>query len=412
MKPDNQITAEGWSQEIITYCSNVHPGESLDEVLYNLNHFNQTIRQQCGLKKMTSGLWISVTAAETLKDPNQLKCFKKALTSAKLTLTSINGFPFGGFHDDQVKEKVYLPDWSEQARLDYTKNLADILAACLPDNITQGAISTLPLGYKQQWSQKKQTAANMHIQAILQHLAKLYETTGKQILLCIEMEPDCVLESTEELVKYFQHDILSVMQHSEFLGVCYDVCHQAVMHEDIKNSLATITAAGITIGKIQLSNALEANLKTQDKKQTLKYLHEFAEPKYLHQVKTINKDQQLHSSPDLTLALDNSNNNEALPQTNPWRIHFHVPLHSESLLHPSLSTTKHALYHVFDFLQQHKDVRPYLEVETYSWQVLPESLRPIDDFQLIDGIVSELSWVETELRKRNLLTESKKNNAT
>jgi len=410
MKPSNLITAEGWSQEVITYCSNVHAGESLEEILQNLNHFNQAICQQRGLKQMTSGLWLSAKVAEALKEPEQLKKFKIALTSAGLTLTSINGFPFDGFHDDQVKEKVYLPDWSEQARLDYTKNLANILAACLPDNITQGAISSLPLGYKQLWNQKKQAAANSHIQAMLQHLAKLYKTTGKQILLCIEMEPDCVLESSEQLVQYFKRYIQAAMSHCEYFGACYDVCHQAVMFEDIKQSLTKITAAGIRIGKIQLSNALQANLNTQDKQQTLQYLREFSEPKYLHQVKTVDADQQLRSSPDLTLALDESNNNELLPQTDLWRIHFHVPLHAETLLHPSLSTTKQALYDVFDFLQQHRDVRPYLEVETYSWQVLPESLRPVDDDQLIDGIVSELDWVESELQKRNLLTTSLNNN--
>jgi len=404
-------TAGGWSQEFITYCSNVHAGESLDEILNNLDHFNLTVRQQRGLNNMTSGLWLSAQAASALKDPNKLKNFKQSLSSAGLTLTSINGFPFGDFHDEQVKEKVYLPDWSEQARLDYTINLADVLASCLPDNIALGAISTLPLGYKSLWDQEKQTAANTNIRSMLQHLAKLFETTGKQIILCIEMEPDCVLESTEELLQYFQQDIQPEMPHSEYLGVCYDVCHQAVMFEDINQSLKKITTAGIRIGKIQLSNALQVDLNTPDKQQTLQYLHEFSEPKYLHQVKTVDADQQLQSSTDLTVALNDSGNN-ALPKTNPWRIHFHVPLHAETLLHPSLSTTRQALYDVFDFLQKNKDIRPYLEVETYSWETLPKSLRPMDDDQLIDGIVSELNWVESELRKRDLLINTVNNNAT
>jgi len=378
MKPGKPMTAEGiaaqtdgWSPESITYCSNVHAGESLDEILHNLNQFNRPVRQQRDVETMTSGLWLSATAAETLKDPEQLRRFKQALNSTGLTLTSINGFPFGNFHDERVKEKVYLPDWSDTARLNYTKNLADILSSCLPENITQGAISTLPLGYRSFWDKNKQAAANANIQTMLQHLAKLYETTGKQILLCIEMEPDCVLESTEDLLQYFKQDVQATMQHSEFLGICFDVCHQAVMFEDIKQSLKKITAAGIRIGKIQLSNALQVDLNTSGQQQTLRYLNEFSEPKYLHQVKTIDNDQQLQSSPDLTLAL-NAPDSNALPQSHPWRIHFHVPLHSETLLHPSLSTTRQALHEVFDFLQQHRDVRPYLEVETYSWQTLPK----------------------------------------
>ncbi|VAW53002.1 FIG00960890: hypothetical protein [hydrothermal vent metagenome] len=411
MKPDELTTATtsttGWSPDNITYCSNVHAGENLDDILRNLDQFNQAVRQQRGLNAMTSGLWLSAIAAETLKDPDQLIRFKHRLSATNINLTSINGFPFGNFHDEQVKEKVYLPDWSDTARLNYTKNLADILANCLPENTTLGAISTLPLGYKLFWNKNKQTAANKNIQAMLQYLAKLYQTTSKKIILCIEMEPDCVLESTENLLHYFQQHVQGKMLHCEFLGICFDVCHQAVMFEDIKLSLTKIIAAGIRIGKIQLSNALQVNLNTPNTQQTLQYLHEFSEPKYLHQVKAINSNQQLQSSTDLTAALLalKKSSNDTLPLTSLWRIHFHVPLHTETLLHPSLSTTKQALYDVFDFLQQHKNVKPYLEVETYSWQVLPESLRPMNNAQLIDGIVSELNWVQNELQKRNLLTE-------
>ncbi len=105
MNPGKPMTAEGitaqtngWSPENITYCSNVHAGESLDEILHNLNHFNRPVRQQRDVETMTSGLWLSATAAETLKDPEQLRRFKQALNSTGLTLTSINGFPFGNFH--------------------------------------------------------------------------------------------------------------------------------------------------------------------------------------------------------------------------------------------------------------------------------------------------------------------------
>ncbi|MFT5162580.1 MAG: sugar phosphate isomerase/epimerase [Alteromonadaceae bacterium] len=375
----------------IAYCSNVHAGETVADIIDNLSRFIEPVCRARGLDSMATGLWISGAAASELRETQVLADFKQALAQAGLRLTSINGFPYGDFHQEKVKDEVYLPDWSDPVRLHYSKSLAALLAACLPDDCPIGAISTLPLGYKAHWSEHKQQAAISHLTELMNYLIKLKQQTGKHIQICLEMEPDCVLESTDELIEFFYNQ-----RFANHLAVCYDVCHQAVMFEDAFDALARIAAAKIPIGKIQLSSALKAHF-TRQNTSLLELLGQFCEPKYLHQVKYQNAQGQLKTCADLSVALQGN-----IPQTD-WRVHFHVPINTEQLVHPQLQTTRDDLLRVFDFLREYPSVRPCLEVETYSWQVLPLQIRPQDDAGLISGIVNELRWVETELQQRELL---------
>ncbi len=400
-----------WHPADIAYCSNVHGGESVAEIKRNLRMFIQPVRQQRRLKTMATGLWISGAAARDLQDAEVLADFQHEMDSSGLSLTSINGFPYGDFHRQQVKESVYLPDWADSDRLQYTKNLADILAACLPGDCQYGAISTVPLGYKSDWCQAKQQRAWSQLLELTEYLEKIKQRTGKQILVCPEMEPDCVLESTDELIDFFEclrNEDHPRIRHPEYLAVCYDVCHQAVMHEQAYEALARITEAGIRIGKIQLSSALQVNFNgslTADNP-LLELLGQFSEPKYLHQVKTIDHKGQLVSSSDLSRALSShKGTNSQLSFDRPWRVHFHVPVNAKQLSHPRLKATDADLHQVFDFLHDHPAIRPWLEVETYSWQVLPEGLRPANDAELIAGITDELRWVEEQLVNRECMVE-------
>jgi hypothetical protein len=213
------------------------------------------------------------------------------------------------------------------------------------------------------------------------------------------MEPDCVLERTSELIDYFKTTLQSKAQCREHLAVCYDVCHQAVMFEPAYQSLKHIVDANIYIGKIQLSSALMADFSAKDRA-LVALLGEFCEPKYLHQVKCLTAGQQLLSSSDLSCALEQDS---PLKNQRQWRIHFHVPVNADLLSHPKLTTTRDELLQVFDFLATHPRIRPCLEVETYSWQVLPKNMRPTNDEGLINGIVTELNWVVNELTQRGLI---------
>ena len=71
-----------WQKRELAYCSNVHPGESLDEIRYNLETFISPVRQQRDCTTMATGLWLSAVAAEQLQDPEEMFCFRQSLSIA------------------------------------------------------------------------------------------------------------------------------------------------------------------------------------------------------------------------------------------------------------------------------------------------------------------------------------------
>ena len=398
----------GWRQEELVYCSNVHPGDDLQTVIRNMHSFIAGVGRQRHLLWSGTGLWLCHDVVEQLSgDVLALARFQTALIDTGVRLFTLNGFPYGDFHADSVKARVYRPDWSEPARKVYTLQLAEILAACMPAEMVEGTISVLPLGYKPDWSAAKQNIALQHLCEVATVLAELKQRSGRSIRVCLEMEPGCVLESTIEAIALFsvslpeaaaRHGVPMDCIHAH-LGICYDVCHQAVMFEDIRRSLDALRHAGIVIGKIQISNALE--IAQPDVHEVRKLLGEFVEPRYLHQVRCRDEEGRLHGVMDLPEALQNNQ----FPKGHPWRIHFHVPLQSRQLYAGELGTTQKAIGEVLDFLRDNAaDMHPHLEVETYTWRVLPESLRPNGDSQLVDSLKLELQWLQNELATRGLLS--------
>ncbi|RMQ47732.1 hypothetical protein ALQ04_04106 [Pseudomonas cichorii] len=391
--------ATGWSAAQIGYCSNVHPAPGLSELCASIEQHFRGVRQQRKLNEQDSGLWISAQAAQELQDKPARQAFVALLKRCGVRLTSLNGFPYGQFHKGAVKAEVYLPSWADPERLAYSLQLAEILAEALPADCQQGVISSVPLGYAAHWSADKQQRAEEYLAQLTSALDRLQQKTGKKIVICLEMEPDCVLENTTQAIAFFER-LQARDPHHEHLALCFDVCHQAVVFEHCYESLERLHKAGVPVGKIQLSNAMICRLPSDDarhREQVLEALGGFAEATYLHQVKSLDQQGQLHAWADLPAALENPGHSKEL------RIHFHVPLFSEQLLLPELSGSQLALSQTFDFLADHSDFRPVLEAETYSWNVLPAALRPQTEQALLLGIAAELQWVEAQLRQRGLL---------
>jgi sugar phosphate isomerase/epimerase len=395
-----------WSGTQLSYCCNVHPGETLAEIGSNITRYIAPVRQRRGLERMSAALWLCAdVAAQLIREPDALQAFRHSLDEHGLYLQTLNGFPYGGFHQARVKEQVYQPDWSTPERLDYTVNLATIVAACLPLDETVGSISTLPLGFAPEWTQERQQGALDNLLALATALAELEASTGKHIRVCLEMEPMCVLERTAQCVELFNTqlparardqgvDADSVREH---LGLCYDVCHQAVMMEDINASLEAIVTGGITIGKIQVSNALSvSDVATTE---TRSWLGEFAEEKYLHQVCTRDTNGDLAFRVDLAEALADTD----YPVLGDWNIHFHVPVHCETLYMDNIRTTREAIEDTLEFLSRHPQCKPHIEVETYTWNVLPGAARPRGEDGLVDCLTRELVWLEAQMERHSLL---------
>jgi hypothetical protein len=168
------------------------------------------------------------------------------------------------------------------------------------------------------------------------------------------------------------------------------------MFERAGDALAHITGAGITVGKIQISSALR--IADPADETTRAALRGFAEPRYFHQTRTRDRVGGLTGTMDLSEALDDA----TLPP-HEWRVHFHVPVQATQLVAAGLATTQSDIVDVLDFLGAHAHLTPHLEVETYTWGVLPVALRPRDEASLIRGISAELDWLEQQLISRGLL---------
>ena len=394
-----------WCRSELTYCTNVHPGENLQQVHEVISGPLSSVRQNRGLSSMGGGLWLSNPTSRDLSSDEKRRTFAEQLHQNGITLFTLNGFPTQGFHAQRVKEAVYHPDWSEPERLNYTVRLARILADLLTQDVTEGTISSVPLGFAPDWGQARNALAREALCQCLIELDKIYQQTGRRIRLCLEMEPGCVLESTSELISFFTSELaehlldkgLNPELINRYLGICFDVCHQAVMFEDCYDSLNRITDAGINIGKIQISSALE--LKTPDDSGARNSLAGFIEDKYLHQSRCIDTSERLLKVMDLDQAFTD------FPKNRAWRTHFHVPIQAETLISDGLGTTQQEICRTLDFLRDHPEIHPHLEVETYTWTALPEEIRPKNNRMIIDGLTAELQWLESQMQSRSLLRE-------
>lgn len=375
----------------LTYCSNIHAGESWDEMSGALAGALPSIRRHLKVDgPFGIGLRLSARALEQLRQPKTLDEFVTFLRDGDYYVPTINGFPFGTFHGQRVKEQVYLPDWRVPARLEYSNHLASLLAELLAKRgLDRGSVSTVPGAFKGHMRTRDDKGAIvMNLLEHARHLARLRDATGVTITLAIEPEPACFIETTTEAIEFFQKYLfneraayecgVTVDQVRSHIGICFDACHMAVEFEDYAAALAALDRAGISVPKFQISSALRATDELG--RDALK---RFAEDTYLHQVvKRSNGSLTRHV--DLPEALAEDAGEE-------WRVHFHVPVFARSL--GALDTTQPELERVLELVKTRRD-RPCLEVETYTWDVLPAQYRTTD---MTEAIARELQWTRERL---------------
>ncbi|MGW7051393.1 metabolite traffic protein EboE [Streptomyces sp. NPDC054887] len=362
----------------LAYCTNVHPAETLDGVRAQLRDHCEPVRRRLGRDRLGIGLWLARDAARALiTDPAALRGLRAELDRRGLEVVTLNGFPYAGFGAEEVKYRVYRPDWTEAPRLDHTTDLAHLLAALLPDDVTEGTVSTLPLAWRVPFGKAAAEAARAALTTLAERLDALEELTGKSVRIGLEPEPGCTIESTADAI-----GPLTALATPR-IGVCVDTCHLATSFEDPATALAALTAAGITVPKAQLSAALHA--EHPHLPEVREALAAFAEPRFLHQTRTRTA-AGLRGTDDLGEALIP----ETLPDGAPWRAHFHVPLHAPPAppLTSTLPVLQDALAHL---VGGPAPLTRHLEVETYTWQALPPELRPRNRNQLADGIAAELT---------------------
>jgi hypothetical protein len=383
----------------LAYCTNAHRGETWEEVFSALQNHTLAVRERvCPQKPFGIGLRLGECAARELSDPARLLEFRRWLGKHSCYVFTINGFPYGQFHGRRVKEHVYNPDWVMPERVAYTNLLFNLLADLLPQGV-EGSVSTLPGTFKGFYpSPEALKTIRQNLWRSVEHIARISARTGRKLHLGLEPEPMCQLESSAETIHFFDHlraEHPRDERLTEHLGVNYDTCHFAVEFEEPQNALACLVNHGIKISKLQLSSALKVT-PTPAAREALKA---FADDVYLHQVVAREADGNRTIFPDLPEALAHARaawgpDHAELPE---WRIHFHVPLHAPTA--PPFENTNDDLLGALDLLGGNPEICSHLEMETYTWEVLPAELKA---HSVADQLAGEYEWTLARLQERGL----------
>ncbi len=384
----------------LTYCTNIHPAETLTQVIQSLRRHTTAVKRELAwTHDFSVGLRLSHQAASELLNPAALDELAGVLDEHGLYVVTLNGFPYGQFHGEPVKDSVYLPDWSSTERLSYTRTLIRILSGLLRPGHA-GSISTVPGAYKAACI--SDTYRGAIVRGLLQacaDLVSLERETGQLIRLALEPEPCCILETAEETISFFQDELLSADAQSHIqdltgclpsaterlirrhLGVCLDTCHAAVEFESPRWAFERLERAGLGVAKVQVSAGLRLDPRSREQRSELA---KYDEPIYLHQV-VVRNQGRLERFEDLGVAFDATNESSWADDAE-WRVHFHVPVFTKDC--GSFESTQSDLPPLLAALGK-QQAPPHVEVETYTWGVLPAQLQTTS---LERAIADELRW--------------------
>jgi hypothetical protein len=388
----------------LTYSTLVHPGDTWEEMWDSLTRYVPAVKARVAPnQRFGVSLRLSAASAAALRaDAGERSRLKSFLDDNDMYLYTVNAFPYGPFKNTVVKEQVYEPDWRSDERAEYTMNVADILAEVGGEGVNP-SIQSPPLGFKPRVTGPHVVEAyTRQVVRVVAHLVKLHQRTGRKVLLALEPEPHCFLETTEEAIRYFTDHLYAAPSVSslaeqtglaeadaeralrEHLGMVYDICHQAVEYEDIGASLQSLADAGIPVFKLQEAAAVRVPEVTQA---TVDALRPYSDTVYLTQT-VQRRNGQLTRFLNLEDAFEAWDRD---PGPREWRTHFHVPVFLDDL--GAFKTTRFAIEEALAFHKQNK-LSPHLEIETYTWDVLPDHLKTGD---IVDYVVREIEWVRGQL---------------
>ncbi len=378
------------------YCTNIHRGETWSETFGTLKEYTMAVRDRVSPGRPYGiGLRLGADAAAELAQPANLEAFQGWLAAENSYVFTINGFPYGKFHGTRVKEQVYAPDWATPERLSYTNRLFDLIAEFAPPD-QAGSVSTLPGSFKEFIEDDSQVEAICdNLIACSRHIEDLRQRTGRDLHLGLEPEPLGLFETSEETVAFFETLRKRCDNETELLetiGINYDTCHLAVEFEEADVAIGRLREEGLRISKLHLSSALSL----QPSEAALLRLADFQEDVYLHQVIVQQADGKLRRFRDLDAAFQMATD---LPGDlgEEWRVHFHVPLHAQPL--PPFGDTRKHITQTLDLLANDPGLCQHLEMETYTWEVLPEAMRSAN---VVDQLVNEYEWTLGALSERGI----------
>ena len=385
----------------LSYCSNVHPGSTLSATQNQLAEHAVSVKELVSPREpLGVGLWIpyigkepttfrvlAALAKAILRIPDtETDRLRRFLRRANLEALTCNAFPFHDFHDGVVKHRVYEPDWSDRLRIIQTFAAAGWMEE-FKAHASTISISTLPLG----WRSGQDQSDLIHAAAEnLRRMARMLDNSDQPerpvVTLDLEPEPGCILDTADDVIAFFDEHLPDEV-HRKHIGVCHDICHAAVMFEDQGKVLRRYAEAGIRVNKVQISSALDVDLRTIGVETAIEHLRPFAEPRYLHQTGFLNDAddpasfQLIEDLPEAIERLESGDSPDRL------RVHFHVPIYLDRI--GPLGTTNDQIADAIAAAREYHDTK-HFEVETYAWGVLPDDLKRET---LAEGIADELKWV-------------------
>ena len=122
----------------------------------------------------------------------------------------------------------------------------------------------------------------------------------------------------------------------------------------------------------------------------------FADEVYLHQVIVHDRPGQLTRFKYLPQALKGRSASEGRDGSE-WRVHFHIPLHCEPA--PGFRSTADHVQGVLRELAAQPGLCRHLEMETYTWEVLPP---PLKQQSVVDQLIREYQWTLARLAEHVL----------
>jgi hypothetical protein len=388
----------------LTYSTLVHQTDNWEQLWKSVNTYLPAVKARFApSQKFGVCLRTSAPSAEFLSaEPSKVADLKKFFADNDLYLYTANAFVYGVFKKQVIKEDVYEPDWATPERREYTKKVANLLAALAPEGINP-SIQSAPLGFKPKVTGDDVVEAyTSNVIDVVAHLVELKKKTGKTVTLGLEPEPRCYLETTDETITYFKNHLFSgetakrlakktglneadaAQAMRDYMGVVFDIGHQSVGYEDIPASLQKLVDNGVQIVKLQEAASMyipDVSQKTVDALQT------FAKTIYLSQT-CQKKDGTMTWFLNLEDAFEDWYKN---PGPREWRTHFHVPVFLNDL--GAFGTTRFALEQALAFHKK-TPLSTHLEIETYTWDVLPDHLKTGD---IVEYVTRELDWVKGQL---------------
>jgi len=388
----------------LTYSTLVHPGDDWEQIWSSVKTYLPKVKANVSPNdKFGVCLRLAAPTVEALvQDPSKVQDLKHFFADNDLYLYTSNAFVYGVFKNQVIKEQVYEPDWATEDRTTYTMKIADILGDLAPEGINP-SIQSAPLGFKPKVTGDDVVETyTTNVIRVVNHLLEVKKRTGKMVPLGLEPEPRCYLETTDETITYFKNHLFSgktaqrlakmagineadaAQAMRDYTGVVFDIGHQSVGFEDIPTSLQKLVDNGIKITKLQEAASMSMPHVT---KETIDALQAYAKTVYLSQT-CQRKDGKTQWFLNLEDAFADF---EKDPTPREWRTHFHVPVFLDDL--GPFRTTRFALEQALAFHKKNP-TSAHLEIETYTWDVLPSHLKTGD---IVEYVTRELDWVKSQV---------------